>query len=182
MRGASVLALLCGALFSAGCEAFDPCPATKDKQENVGQLDEFWNAEGVQLQVGGVFGLPFPPRNLPGASVSPKLREGDLRFLTTNTLSGGSCTDVRVSYGIVTAHYEYEAITGEIQRDWQGGTFEYDHDTKVVTLRAYGREVTGTVIEAGDDIVMKIDVDAAAFKKDYAFLGSLKVIFSKSPF
>jgi hypothetical protein len=177
-RRTALLAIACGAFTLGACEPFDPCPETK-KQERVGQLDDFWNLERIQASGLPNSPLPFPPTVLGGGTVLPQLLEGDLRFLTQFADKGSSCTQLIRTRGTVTANYRY-TWQFETQGDWQIGVFHYDHKTRVVTLKAYGQSVTGTVNETGDE--MRFSIPASRFKKEYEQYGTLFVRFTKSPF
>jgi hypothetical protein len=185
VRRASLLAPLCIILALVGCEPFDPCPETKDKQERAGQLDVFWNLERISVSkvASASFSLPFPPKALESIIPIPVpvLVNGDLRFLTQFAEKGSSCTELVKTSGTVTANYTFTK-DGKTVRDWQIGVFDYDHKSGSITLRAYGYKIPGTVTRDGDNFDMRFSIEPGKFKKEYEPLGTLFLRFTKSPF
>jgi hypothetical protein len=185
VRSAPLLPLLCALFVVAGCEAFDPCPETK-KQERAGQLDDFWNLERVQVSAvaSASFSLPFPPKSLESfiPVPIPVLEEGDLRFLTQFAEKGSNCTELLRTQGTVTANYKF-VKDGKTVTDWQIGVFDYNHKSGALILRAYGKEIRGSVTKTGEfDYDMRFSVEPGKFKKEYEPLGTLFLRFTKSPF
>ena len=149
-----------GVLILSGCGIFDPCDFGAQTDD---LMDVRWQLILVNGQSRPAAGWALP-------TGGDRLTFGALHFQTTK-LNGGSCRDAEgKSEGRVVAIYNLVNSAGQEKPSKSyAGTFEYDHIDGVVTLRAFGRSLTGPRTGIDFEVVPNIP-----------FLGSYVLTFRKT--